>query len=35
VEAMMWRLRPLDLALIGTVLIIVAFWGIALAQLAF
>lgn len=31
----MWRLHPLDVVLIGTVLIIVAFWGIALAQIAF
>lgn len=31
----MWRLQPLDVVLIGTVLIIVAFWGIALAQIAF
>ncbi len=31
----MWRVRPLDLAMIVTVLIIVAFWGIALAQLTF
>lgn len=32
---MMWRLSLLDLALLGTVLIIVVFWGVALAQLAF
>lgn len=31
----MWRLSLLDLALIGTVLIIVAFWIVALAQLSF
>jgi hypothetical protein len=29
----MWRLSFLDLALIGTVLIILGFWAIALANL--